>query len=409
MNKHLQNLKSLNPEITIIEKGNNYKILKPWNDKSISFVISKNKKLDCISNIIFPQQLVAIFDTGDNCLEFIYGLVDKEEKILQRKFDFFYKGQKFECSFSPMSKSLTLLAKSFKETSGESKSNYRNLRFLRDMFRDKGFFKEILNDAELTSFYVKGNFEIISNDYVELAKTLNFYMTYFDRETPHILILGKEYESTEHNKPCYFSLFDSFPEKINAQPIDNTLLEIFNVAHNTENIRLKFIFYFQVLEYSSYYYLNSKIKNKIQQTLKNPELATKSKDFSKSLIEDLKDHFSQNDDSIKLEQTISEYVTIEDLKTEIESNKDYFSQDIEFEGGLRINRIIKDLESVDKLKKDDLVLIKKNIEKIRNVLVHLRESRENKVILPTDKNDNLLLPYVYLIRRIAEKVAIQFE
>lgn len=409
MNKHLENILNLNPELTIEEKDNTYKILRPWNDKSISFVFPKNKKLDSLANIIFPHQLVAIFDKSINALEFIYGPVNKEEKILKRKFDFYFKGQKFECSFSPMSEALTLLAKSFKETTGESKSNYRNLRFLRDMFRDKAFFKEILTDSELTSFCVKGNFKKISNDFVELAKTLNFYMSYFDRETPHILILGKEYESKEHNKPCYFSLFDTFPEKINAQPIDNTLLEIFNVAQNTEDIRLRFIFYFQVLEYSSYYYLNSKIKSKIQQTLKNPELATKSEDFSKSLIEDLKDHFSQNDDSLKLEQTICEYVNVEDLKTEIETNKEFFSLDIEFEGGLKINRIIKDSDSVEKLKKDDLVLIKKNIERIRNVLVHLRESRENKVILPTEKNDNLLLPYLYLIRRIAEKVAIQFE
>ena len=50
-----------------------------------------------------------------------------------------------------------------------------------------------------------------------------------------------------------------------------------------------------------------------------------------------------------------------------------------------------------------------NITKIRNVIVHLRESRENTVILPTEKNNIYLLPYLYLLRRIAEKVAIQFE
>jgi len=180
------------------------------------------------------------------------------------------------------------------------------------------------------------------------------------------------------------------------------------VANTTENIRLKFIFYFQILEYASYYYLDSKIQKKILQTFKNPSIYDKPEDFSKSIIEELKDHFSQKDDSSKLEKTITENVSINDIKNEITANKEFFSQDLEFEGGLKINKILKDANSADNLKEDDLVLIKKNIEKIRNVLVHLRESRENKVILPSPANNNKLLPYLYILRRIAEKVAINF-
>lgn len=109
-----------------------------------------------------------------------------------------------------------------------------------------------------------------------------------------------------------------------------------------------------------------------------------------------------------MEKTITENVSIEDIKNEVSENKEFFSQDLEFEGGLKINKILKDINSVDSLKDDDLILIKKNIEKIRNVLVHLRESRENKVILPTAANNNKLLPYLYVLRRIAEKVSINF-
>lgn len=123
----------------------------------------------------------------------------------------------------------------------------------------------------------------------------------------------------------------------------------------------------------------------------------------------MKDHFSQKDDSIKLEKTITENVSIEDIKNEIEANKEYFATDLEFEGGLKVNKILKDALSIESLKGDDLILIKKNIEKIRNVLVHLRESRENKVILPTKSNDQQLLPYLFVLRRIAEKVAINFK
>jgi len=42
-------------------------------------------------------------------------------------------------------------------------------------------------------------------------------------------------------------------------------------------------------------------------------------------------------------------------------------------------------------------------------MVHVRESRENKVILPTRHNTDLLIPYMFLIRRIAEVVAYSHE
>jgi hypothetical protein len=83
-------------------------------------------------------------------------------------------------------------------------------------------------------------------------------------------------------------------------------------------VRLKFIFYFQILEYSSYYYLDNKIQNRITQTFRNPEIYDKPEDFSKIIIEEMKDHFSQKDDSIKLEKTITENVIINDIKNEIE-------------------------------------------------------------------------------------------
>lgn len=408
MNKHLESLNVLNPKIEINSLENEYQLINPWNDKSISFAFKKGAKLASIANIQFPEQLVAIYEKEKKSLEFIYGPIDPESRVAERKFDFLYKGQLFKCRFDKMSDALKLLAISFKEKSPESDTDYRNLRFLRDVFTEN-LYKEFIKDLVISSFYVEGDFEKIDFDYVGLSKALNFYMAYFDRETPKILIHSKEYEEEKYNKPCLYELFDTFPEIINGTNIDATLLDTFMVANQTENIRLKFIFYFQILEYASYYYLDNKIQIKILQTLKNPAVYDKPEDFSKSLIEELKDHFSQKDDSIKLEKTITENISIEDIRTEISSNKDFFATDLEFEGGLKINRILKDVNGVDNLKEDDLILIKKNIEKIRNVLVHLRESRENKVILPSPANNNKLLPYLYILRRIAEKVAINFQ
>lgn len=307
-----------------------------------------------------------------------------------------------------MSNDLKFITKHFIENNMESATDFRNLRFLRDALNEK-YLIELLKKYKITTFYIEGAFDKINFDFVNLSKSLNFYMTYFDRDTPKIIIYEKVAAENEYKKGCYFELFDTFPNKIKTVNIDPTLLDTFMVANLTDNVRLKFIFYFQILEYSSYYYLDNKIQNRITQTFRNPEIYDKPEDFSKIIIEEMKDHFSQKDDSIKLEKTITENVIINDIKNEIEVNKKYFAKDIEFEGGLKINKILKDENSLESLKSDDLILIKKNIEKIRNVLVHLREHRENKVILPSKSNDQKLLPYLYILRRIAEKVAINFS
>ena len=63
----------------------------------------------------------------------------------------------------------------------------------------------------------------------------------------------------------------------------------------------------------------------------------------------------------------------------------------------------------DRVKSQLITSIADRIERIRNVLVHIRESRENKVILPTRTNNRKLIPYMYLVRRIAETVAMRYQ
>ncbi|MEZ4854176.1 hypothetical protein [Flavobacterium sp.] len=104
---------------------------------------------------------------------------------------------------------------------------------------------------------------------------------------------------------------------------------------------------------------------------------------------------------------ISEHITISDIKLELQSNMAYYCKNIEFEGGFVIEPIIKNENvDLDSIPENTIKVIKENIVGIRNSLVHLRESRENKVILPTAKNDDLLIPYLYLIRRMCEKIII---
>ena len=127
--------------------------------------------------------------------------------------------------------------------------------------------------------------------------------------------------------------------------------------------------------------------SKLRQILKRPDINLNANDYIKEIMEVLSDRFNvhKSSDKTRLEKTIKKFCEI------------------------KINGLFKDISAIESGGNGILNDVINNISKIRNVIVHLRESRENTVILPTERNNELLLPYLYLLRRISEKVAIQFE
>lgn len=408
MNPYLENFLENNTSIEYEFSEGKHLIRKPWNDRSVLLNIEDdNDLLKLLDNIYLPEELVAI-QHDDAKLEFIYGPLGTDSPERGRQFEFNYLGQSFNCHFSEVSDVLKLLANSFIEGELESKSHHRNLRFLSEFLEDDEFFHEFYEDPLAISFFVEGDFSKIENDLIRLSKHINFYIKYFDRDSAQIRILRKkDPEDLEIKEEKTF--IDKFPSKISSQKIDETLLDIFEVAEETFSPRLKFIFYFQIIEYCSYYYMDEDLKNSMFKILRNPSISNDPVYFSKLIVEEFKDRFSQRDDSTKISKTINNYCSIDDIKTELKKYHNFFSQNIEFDGGLKIGKIISDEDSIDKLVDSDVEKIKTNIEKIRNVLVHLRESRENKVILPTQNNDHMIKPYLAIIRRMAENIAIQFD
>jgi len=414
MNKSLAVLKQNNSNINIEPVDGNFKVEKLWNDDSLYFIFKDNVDLGLLENIIFPEELVAVYHKDKYLLEYIFSPLNPASNSLSRRFEFRFKDQAFTCYFDKSTKVIELLSSCFRMSKEkDSSSNYRNLRIFQDFFKKETLSKSIqeyFKGKNAFSFFIKGNENFLLNDLAGLSKHLNFYMTFYDRNAPFCIVLNKKEEQEKYKEPCY-SLAETFPLTINAREINPIILDILSVAHETKNIRLKYLFYFQVLEYCSYYYLNEDLKVKLCSVLKSPDIASKPEYYSKNIIDEFKNFFRQNDDTVKLEKAILNYCNFDDIKLELKENCNYFCRNIEFDGGFVLNAIIKDEQSVDNPANDKIILknIKENIESIRNVLVHLRESRENKVILPTRKNDNLLRPYLFLLRRIAERVAIQFD
>jgi hypothetical protein len=408
-NKSLDSFLSLNSSIEKVEETEHINLDKLWSETAFMCRFDKSESFDSIASAYLPLEFSAIMHKDKGLFEFIFTPMEETEPFLKRKFQVSFGQKNYDCFFAPPSEGLVFLATHFKLKDDQPNSNYRNLRIFRDYYktemRSKGADNFFQNKLPY-SFFIKGDFESV--DLVNFAKHINFFMRFFDRSTPQIEIHTTEPEKEKFKLPCYSNNND-FPETIQGRVIDPIIIDLLNIAAETANIRLKYIFYYQILEYCSYYHLNEELKRKFNNIIKRPDVLSNSGYFSRIIVEEFKNYFKTNDDKQKLEKLISDFLEYDDIKEEIKCNSKYFTQDIEFDGGFKIKALIKEEKEVDSPSTEVLKNITDRIDKIRNVLVHIRESRENKVILPTRKNSHQLIPYLYLIRRIAENIAFKYE
>jgi hypothetical protein len=428
MNVNLEQLKINNPSIEIIEDDDFYNLKNLWLDKTFGFKYSKETDFSELENIELPIELSAIFHKKTQTLEFIYAPLLELIPFLNRKTSFYYKGLEFKTEFKEPSNSLVLLSNGFEELEPDDESNYRNLRQFRDFYRkdqQSSQMKTYYEDKKPFCFFISGDFKKIKNEFIPFCKHINVYLRFFDRKAPIIHIVNIEPKIEDFTIPCKSDEIE-YPSKIVTNNIDPVALDLLHIANETGNPRLKYLFHYQVLEYFAYYYLDEELKRKLSNILKNPDILHNYGNYSKIIIEDLKEYTNNNSDKHKLTKLVSDYLTVDDILSELKSNMKFFSTDIEFDGHFKLPALISDAKIFDKIyseakeskekkkekekiKQDLINSISDRIERIRNVLVHIRESRENKVIYPTKNNNTKLLPYLYLIRRMSEIVAMKYN
>ena len=76
-------------------------------------------------------------------------------------------------------------------------------------------------------------------------------MTYFDRGTPLIVVPDHPTDHPGHVHPDRYRA-DGFPETVNARDLDQHLLSLWGSAGKGDTF-LRFIQYFQILEYAAFY------------------------------------------------------------------------------------------------------------------------------------------------------------
>lgn len=388
-------------------KDNKLIINNCWNDSSIRFEFSDSEDLSFLDNIVLPKELFAIFHKEANKFEFIFLPLSEEYK---RSFNYIFCGQTYKLYYGlPTHECEELASHVFlNDTADINERAYGMLRYSH-YYKEKQ--KENENEEPLfpTNFFIEGDFTILPFEkQIDFFRHVNFMLSYYDRQSPRIIIYNDTEENVRDIKiPCK-SLNEAFPSIINSKNFDTTLLELMEAARRTDSYRLKYIFYFQVLEYCSYYYIENSLKRRITNIIKSPDILNSDK-YSNKIIEIYSEYFRSNKDDKRMERLLLDLCAYEDIKDELIINSNFFIQDLCFDGGFSIKGLFKDEAEIDTPPQNIISLIRKNIDSIRNVLVHARESRENSEIKPSQKNAQLLLPYLFLLRRIAETIIIKFE
>lgn len=388
----------------------------PWarNDSRLRTNVTDQEFITAINKVSFNPKYDAIFHLAENMVEFIYAYIDpnsdEHKDLVNRKFTVHFGGEAYKCFFAEPTQTLSKIALSYERL--PSDSHVRSVPQIVP-FRDgqeleqknervKGYFK----DKVPRCFFIQSDEPFDAIIFETLCKQINFLMSYYDRKAPLIEINPDvDQELYENKKPIRYSE-GAFPNALIAHPIDDILMKLIDVAR-TSSSRFSFLYYYQVFEYAGYYYIDDNAKRQLRKFLKDPALINCGEEKVSELFTIFSD-LNHNDD-VKMKKVIEEYCDPRVLWREINNDKEFFSEDHEFEGGFFIKALISADTTEDSWSKMWMPKLYDHLTKMRNSLVHARERRENKVILPSPQNNAKLRHYIPLIQRAAEQIALRTQ
>jgi len=251
---------------------------------------------------------------------------------------------------------------------------------------------------------VKANKPLNEIDLERASKHINFLISYYDRECPLISIQKRsEKKQPEAIEPIRY-IDNKFPSKTYVNEIDDVILRLLEVG-KTNNPRFSFLYYYQVLEYAAHNYIDEKCKSKIKNILKDPTIISCEERAFENLFEALTDR--NLDETHKMKKVLEEYCDPDPIWKEIENNREFFEKEQVFEGGVIIKPLIHKDATKESWPGMWMPKLHDQLSKIRNTIVHAKERREPKAILPTKENNIILKNYCPIVERIAQQIALK--
>jgi hypothetical protein len=253
-------------------------------------------------------------------------------------------------------------------------------------------------------FFVKPSNPITGIDIENISRHLNFLMKYYDRKSPviNIRLDSDQQEQVKLVKPRRY-IEECFPASFALNSVDDFILQLLGIASES-NPRFAFIYYYQVFEYAGFYFLDSKVKKELNLFMRDPSIVSCSDDKLMQLFVFLSE--LNHSDEVKMRKVIEELCDPKVIWKELEHDKEFFSNPIDFDGGFNLPALIAKDTTEETWNAMWMPKLFDNLTKIRNCLVHARERRQCNVILPSNNNNRKIKRYLPLLSRLAEQIAL---
>ena len=401
----LQMFLSRNPEADVLAGEREPTVRRPWGEEAIEIPLRRNDEelIEALNVVRLPPRFTAIWHEDTKEFEVIYTVTGMENPLLERKFEFRYRGSCYHCGFGPSSPRLRVIARNARPSGSASPSDFRNLQ---PFYRFEHLLEEhpdadYVKNRNPTSFWIRGIDGYDDDLVVDLVRNLNFHMSYFDWHTPDIII---------HEEPAEFPTVqdlvrpdsDSFPDSLSGQDIDQHLLILWASARRSDPF-LRFIHYYQILEYAGFYHVKYNIRREVERAMAAPDAFSRPDRVAGQILDAIS--AEKRSDELKINEMIEECVDTQEMWDILQGYLDVFSQDVELDGGFILPALVSPSTSYEDFAKS-WKQFPVTLHRVRNALVHARESRQSTTIAPTTANHTRLSPWLLALSQTAARVML---
>lgn len=395
-----------NPETGCSRTDEGDVITSPWGERTIKLRIDEEDEalVDALNTLYLPPRFTAIWHRDTKDLEVIYGPLTEDNETRSRSFDFDFGGISYSCEFGAASERLLLLVKSAALEEEGGFVDPRNLMMLQFYLRaqERQSVTSAFADLIPTSFWIRGFENWDENVVVDLVQHLNFYMRYFDRETPLIQI----HENLPDNEGKGSNIrypHDEFPKSVSAQLLDPVLLGLWESSVQG-NPRLRFLYSYQIIEYAAFYHASEIVQQTVRRAVMSPHTHLDPTRAVTQILDAVAN--DRQHETEKMKNVVHQSIDPSLIWREVQPHADFFSEKIEFDGGVTLDALIMPHWSESDFATSWHPKFIDQVRKIRNALVHGREQRMANVIMPTRANDDRLRPWLAPLSVAAEQVIL---
>jgi len=385
-------------QVTLIQ------LLHPWSDKTLALIVPDDvgeatELANALSRVDLPPKFSAVWHKDTEYLEILwtaFEVRDKHKEVSVRSFDIWWREQKHDCYFGPASREVLTIARATLPCAAPSHTEHRNIISFHTHAR--GYEHQGLGAPLCFWINCKGLKEESFEDFI---RTINLYMTYYDRETPRVLI--HETNATEYagSRPRYVQ--GEFPKQIVAREVDPSIVSFWLGVFDTRDPAMKYLLHYRLIEYLSLSHIKADKRSDLINILRRPHLIS-SPEAAASEIASI--FATQAKETDRIKAFVEEAVAPEKVWKVLEMNKDFFSRELCFDGGYSVKPLLSGSINLESWKSNGPRSLVDKLRAIRNCLAHGQDEGTKGVIHATQANRNLLSPWINLIETISAEAML---